>query len=67
MQQKWLYFARIIASRGLVGETGVLWGLSEFTLGPMEWFWDVLLSRAALETNCGSLGWALLLLHNIRS
>ena len=67
MQQKWLYFARIIASRGLVRESGVLWGLSEFTLGPMGGFWVVLLWRAALETKCESLVWALLLLHNMRS
>ena len=50
-----------------MGETGDLWGLSEFTLGLMGGFWDVLLWRAALETKCGGLVWALLLLHNIRS
>jgi hypothetical protein len=50
-----------------VGETGVLWRLSEFLSGPMEGFWDVLLWRAALGTKCESLVWALLLLHTIRS
>ena len=49
-----------------MGETGVLWGLSEFRSGPMEGFWDVLLWRAAFGTKCESLIWALLLLHTIR-
>ena len=50
-----------------MGETGVLRGLTKFTLGPMGGFWDVLLWKAALETKCESLVWALLLLHNMRS
>ena len=50
-----------------MGETGVLWGLSEFALNPMGGLRAVLLWRAALGTKCKSLVWALLLLPNIRS
>ena len=32
------------------GHKSVLWGQLEFTLGPMGWFYDVALQRAALET-----------------
>jgi hypothetical protein len=32
------------------GHHSGLWRQSEFTLGPMGWFYDVALQRAALET-----------------
>ena len=38
------------ASYDLAGQTGVLWGPSEFILDPMGQFCDVFLRRAALET-----------------
>jgi hypothetical protein len=38
-----------------LGQTGVLWGLSEITLGPMGTFCSVILRGAALGTQYGSL------------
>ena len=32
------------------GHKSVLWGQSEFAFGPMGWFNDIALQRAALET-----------------
>jgi hypothetical protein len=60
--KQWLLFTRIHASCGLVGQTGVLWGPSEFSLDPMGQYCDVIFGRAALGTKFESLVWALL--HN---
>ena len=46
---------RIIRTQG---HNSALWGQSEFTLGPMGWFYDVALQRAALKTKYESLVWA---------
>ncbi len=46
--------ARIFRAQG---RNGVLWELSEFTLGPMGGSYDVLLRRPALGTKCKCLVW----------
>ena len=48
-----------------LGQTGVLWGPSEITLGPMGTFCGVILRGAALGTQYECLVWSLLL-HDTR-